>query len=109
MQLYNFSQILLQTWAPPASPSVQSDRDKLVHDAADAICGIAVGLMTSSDDDAASVMSSGCVFVAGLHTKDHEKRKVIVSILGRLQYNTGFPILDFRDELQAHWNKTDMS
>lgn len=74
-----------------------------MDEAIDDICSIGMAIT----DDAASIMSSGCIFVAGLHTKDKLRRTAILEMLGIHKERTGFPLVDFRIELHAHWAKVD--
>ena len=76
-------------------------REKILNTAVDTICGVAMALY----DDSASIISSGCVFVAGLHTKHHGKRMAIIDILTDHKNRTGFPLASFQDELCAQWTQ----
>ena len=104
VQLYHFSQILLQTTRPSVGGFKEIVvRERLLNTAVDTISGIALTMGAS----AAAIMSSGCVFVAGMNTKHPDKRKAIMDILGQHKEDTGFPLHDFRDELQGHWTKSN--
>lgn len=78
-------------------------QERQLTESVDVICGIAMTMY----DDAASIISSGCTFAAGLHTQRADKRRAIVQILSVHKERIGFPLIDFGVELHAHWAKTD--
>lgn len=104
-QVYHFAQILLQTTRLPVGGFREVVmRERLINEAIETICGIALHLL----DDSASIISAGCIFVAGLNTKHQARRRAILDLLGTHKERTGFPLNDFRDELHAHWAKADL-
>lgn len=84
---------------PPSDLQEFRQRERLIEQSVDAICGIALNICT----DYSCMISGGIAFFAGLHTKDPEKRNAILEILGRYKEFTGLPLGDLRDELHAHW------
>ncbi|KAL1303028.1 hypothetical protein AAFC00_003341 [Neodothiora populina] len=104
LQMHNYARLMLLSTKPQSVADLDGpSHSVLVEAAVDAICGIAVTIV----DDAASVISSGSVFVAGMYTSCPDKRATILEILGRYKAQTGFPANDFRDELRASWASAD--
>jgi len=68
-----------------------------MNEAIDTICGISM----RPTDDAAGIISTQCLFAAGLHTQDIAKRSSIQELLGVHQARTGWPVQDLRPDLQA--------
>jgi hypothetical protein len=61
----------------------------------------------ATEDDAALVISTQCIFAAGLHTRDPTKRVAILEMIFHHQHRTGWPVHDLRVDLEAEWTKTD--
>ncbi|KAG9715590.1 hypothetical protein KCU73_g15886, partial [Aureobasidium melanogenum] len=77
-------------------------RERALNESIDVICGIAL----ATEDDAAMVISTQCVFAAGLHTQDPVKRTAILDMLAQHQNRTGWPVNDLRVDLESEWTKT---
>ncbi|KAI4765531.1 hypothetical protein E4T52_01704 [Aureobasidium sp. EXF-3400] len=104
LQFYHFAKILLQICTPAAGELKDyAARERALHESIDTICGIAL----ATEDDAAMVVSTQCVFAAGLHTRDSIKRIAILEIITQHQNRTGWPVHDLRVDLEAEWTKTD--
>lgn len=104
LQLYHFAKILLQICTPAAGGLKEYvAKERALHESVDMICGIAL----ATEDDAAMVVSTQCVFAAGLHTRDLTKRVAIMEIITQHQNRTGWPVHDLRVDLKAEWAKTD--
>ncbi|GME48668.1 zn 2cys6 transcription factor [Neofusicoccum parvum] len=65
----------------------------------DTICGIAKPLI----DGAASLMSSQCLYIAGLCVQDTKQREAILELIKKCRHRTGWPIKPLEDELQTLW------
>jgi hypothetical protein len=106
LQLYHFAKILLQICTPAIGGLKEYvTRERALQESIDAICGIAL----ATEDDAAIVISTQCVFAAGLHTSDPTKRTAILEIVAQHQSRTGWPVHDLRSDLKIEWAKTDDS
>ncbi|KAK6005244.1 hypothetical protein QM012_008023 [Aureobasidium pullulans] len=104
LQLYHFAKILLQICTPAAGGLKEYvTRERALNESVDVICGIAL----ATEDDAAMVISTQCVFAAGLHTQDPIKRAAILEMLAHHQKRTGWPVHDLRIDLKSEWTKTD--
>ncbi|KAH0388217.1 hypothetical protein KCU92_g1091, partial [Aureobasidium melanogenum] len=103
LQLYHFAKILLQICTPAAGGLKEYVmRERALNESIDVICGIAL----ATEDDAAMVISTQCVFAAGLHTQDPVKRTAILDMLAQHQNRTGWPVNDLRVDLESEWTKT---
>ncbi|KAI5206606.1 hypothetical protein E4T38_03786 [Aureobasidium subglaciale] len=104
LQMYHFAKILLQICTPAAGGLKEyMARERALNESIDVICGIAL----ATDDDAAIVISTQCIFAAGLHTQDPGKRVAVLGIIAQHQARTGWPVHDLRIDLEAEWSKTD--
>jgi hypothetical protein len=104
LQLYHFAKILLQICTPAAGGLREyTTRERALQESIDMICGIAL----ATEDDAALVISTQCIFAAGLHTRDPTKRVAILEMIFHHQHRTGWPVHDLRVDLEAEWTKTD--
>jgi len=66
----------------------------------DAICGLALTLT----DDASCIMSSQCLFIAGLCIQDQRERMEVVRLLKTSRERAGWPFNPLSDHLQMIWN-----
>ncbi|OCL05624.1 hypothetical protein AOQ84DRAFT_366488 [Glonium stellatum] len=104
IQMYFFARILLLVHRPAAGGYIEyTERLKQLIDAVDTISGIA----TTLEEDAASVISTQCLFGAGLYTQDPAKRDAILDLIEAHQERTGWPVSSLRDELIAEWAKSN--
>lgn len=77
-------------------------RDRVITDCIDMIGGIAMKL----SDDASRLMSTQCLFAAGLYCTDDAKRDCIVELIQDHQGQTGWPVnTDLAQELRDEWSK----
>jgi len=74
-------------------------REGIMLQSIDTICGIAMTL----EDEPASVMSTQCVFAAGLYAREDSKRQEIKKLLTLHQSRTGWPPSSLAEELEAEW------
>ncbi|KAL4753905.1 hypothetical protein BDW72DRAFT_201136 [Aspergillus terricola var. indicus] len=63
------------------------------------ICGIAMTL----HDDASGLISSQCIFIAGMFTQESNSRECVVDLLESCRRRTGWPVHSFGDELKQIW------
>ncbi|KAF4619046.1 hypothetical protein G7Y89_g14800 [Cudoniella acicularis] len=64
------------------------------------ICGIAMTLT----DNASSVMSSQCLYIAGMCIQDSRQRQAVLGMLDSCRQRIGWPIKSLGEELQAFWD-----
>lgn len=104
LQMYHLAKILLQICTPAAGGLKEYiARERALNESIDVICGIAM----ATADDAAIVVSTQCVFAAGLHTQDPARKTAILDLLAQHQSRTGWPVHDLRVDLEAEWNKAN--
>ena len=106
MQMYNFAKILLLVHEPSVGGYTDFlRREKQLSDSVDAICGIAVTIT----DEPSLIVSTQCLFAAGLYTHDRDprKREAIVKLIDDGQIRTGWPVNSLTEELQAEWTAAD--
>lgn len=101
VQRHSFARILVLA-NQPASAGYRDllVREKAMCKAVDTICGIALTLK----NEAASVISSQCLFAAGLFTRDGNKRQEIKRLLNQHRQRTGWPISSLAEELESEWS-----
>lgn len=77
-------------------------REKIITDCIETIGGIALKLT----DDASRLMSTQCLFAAGLYCTDLEKRNCIAGLITDHSMHTGWPSnTDLAEELRTEWSK----
>jgi len=72
---------------------------RALDDAVDCIGGIGC----TTRDSAVVIISTQCLFAAGLHTRDAAKREHIVRLIRLHQSCTGWPVHDLALDLQTEW------
>lgn len=104
LQMYNMARILLSIHQPSAGGYLELlTRDKVIQECVDEIGGIAMKL----SDDASRLMSTQCLFAAGLYSNDTAKREFIAELIRDHQSHTGWPVnIDLAEELRHEWAKT---
>lgn len=102
MQVYHFAKILI-TLHSPAVAGFQGylQTQRVLAEAVDAICGIAMELR----DEGSQILSAQCLFGAGLCTQDPVKRETIISLIHNCELRTGWPMTTMVDDLRAEWAK----
>ncbi|RDW89677.1 hypothetical protein BP6252_01709 [Coleophoma cylindrospora] len=78
------------------------EQQKLLAKAVDTICGIAMTLT----DDAASVMSSQCLYIAGLCVQETRQREAVLALIDTCHRRTGWPTVSLSEDLKADWQKS---
>jgi hypothetical protein len=61
------------------------------------------GIACTTRSTAAIIVSTQCLFAAGLNTRDPSKREHIARLLRSHQSNTGWPVNDLAQDLQTEW------
>lgn len=61
------------------------------------------GIACTTTNTAAIIISTQCLFAAGLNTRDSKKREHISRLLRSHQSQTGWPVNDLVQDLQAEW------
>lgn len=64
------------------------------------ICGIAMTL----SDDASCIMSSQCLFIAGMCIQDVLQREAVIKLIDSCRQRTGWPIKSLSEELKEFWD-----
>lgn len=103
MQMYCMARILLLINQPSAGGYLEYlGRDKIITECIDVIGGIALKLT----DDACRLMSTQCLFAAGLYCTNDAKRYCIAQLIQDHSHHTGWPSnMDLAEELRAEWMK----
>ncbi|KAI4717471.1 hypothetical protein E4T48_06324 [Aureobasidium sp. EXF-10727] len=100
VQVYYFARIMLAVHSPAVSGLRELERQRHTLDnAIDQIGGIAC----TTSDTSATVISTQCLFAAGLNSRDPVKREHLVRLIRSHQARTGWPITDLAEDLQAEW------
>ncbi|KAK3076011.1 hypothetical protein LTR53_000188 [Teratosphaeriaceae sp. CCFEE 6253] len=103
LQMHSMARILLLIHQPTAGGYLEYlGRDKAITECIDTIGGIALRL----DDDASRLMSTQCLFAAGLYCTDQGKRECIAELIAEHSAHTGWPAnVILADELRVQWAK----
>ncbi|PVH76948.1 hypothetical protein DL98DRAFT_639679 [Cadophora sp. DSE1049] len=100
VQIHHASRILLLLNRPNLGGINEAMQQQAALDRhSGVICGIA--LMMS--DFSSSIMSSQCLFIAGLCTHDQQRRKEIVRLIQDCRQRTGWPTVPLEIELKECW------
>lgn len=101
VQMYCFARILLLVNQPAAGGYLEcQSRERTIADCVDTIAGIAMRL----SDDASRLMSTQCLYAAGLYCTVPVKQNSIADLLRRHSAHTGWPTnADLVEELRVHW------
>ncbi len=98
LQVYHAAQILLRANAPTTgSLAAFRQRQAIIQESVRAVGGLAMALT----DDASSLVSSQCLFVAGLFTHDRAQAEVILGLLAACEARTGWTPRFHGEELGA--------
>ncbi|KAK7902430.1 hypothetical protein LTR67_002075 [Exophiala xenobiotica] len=104
MQIYNAARILLTLHRPlPGGLNGFMKRQKHLDRYVEAVGGIAVALT----DYGSSVISSQCLFIAGMCTSDDRKRTEIRRLMALCRQKTGWPVKPMDNDLRAIWDSPD--
>lgn len=103
MQMYCMARILLLINQPAAGGYLEYlGRDRILTECIDMIGGISLKLT----DDACRLMSTQCLYAAGLYCSDNAKQYCIAQLIQDHSSHTGWPSnTDLAEELRAEWRK----
>lgn len=103
LQMYSMARILLLIHQPAAGGYLEYlGRDKVITECIDTIGGIALNLT----DDASRLMSTQCLFAAGLFCTDPAKRECIAELIEDHSAHTGWPSnTNLAEELRTEWSR----
>lgn len=104
IQMNCFARILLLLHSPSQDIQESRKREKEISDLGTTICRVAITLQSH---DPALLISTQCVFVAGLYCNEPRKRDAICQILKCHQENIGWPEEELCDELHERWMDDD--
>ncbi|KAH8602912.1 hypothetical protein B0O99DRAFT_647720 [Bisporella sp. PMI_857] len=80
------------------------EQQHLVSKCINTICGIALTLT----DDASSLMSSQCLFIAGMCVQETAKRQVLLENIDLCQRRSGWPTRSLSEELKSDWSSDEL-
>ncbi|KAI5357699.1 Putative zn(2)-C6 fungal-type DNA-binding domain, fungal transcription factor [Septoria linicola] len=100
LQVHHFSRLILLEHVPAIDGLKElSRRVPIVQTSVEMICGIA----SCTTEAAAIIVSTQCLFAAGMHTHDLGKQEFILDLLYSHQAKTGWPHYDLGAELRGTW------
>ncbi|KAL4804487.1 fungal-specific transcription factor domain-containing protein [Aspergillus unguis] len=100
VQLHCVAHILVYSHEPCIGGLDQYlERQTRIQQCVEIVCGIAMTLK----DDSSCVLSSQCLFIAGLFTQGSNCRNSVLDLLESCRQKTGWPIHSFGDELKRIW------
>lgn len=101
--MHYFARILLLIHQPAAG----GFREYLTREKAlNAAIGTIVGLAMNIDYEPAEVVSTQCLYAAGLYANEDGKREKICELIEKHQCSTGWPVQSLTDELRNEWART---
>ncbi|KAI0098989.1 hypothetical protein F4776DRAFT_658403 [Hypoxylon sp. NC0597] len=106
MQLFRSAQILILLYKPSLGGiRGYAEQQRLMEAAASTICRIAMTLT----DAASSIMSSQCLYIAGLSIQNPQQREDVVRLIDKCHSKTGWPRASLSGDLRKDWAKLDSS
>lgn len=100
MQVYQFSRILLLEHTPATGGLKDlSKRHSQLQVCVREICGIARAIF----DDGALIISTVCVFAAGVHVQDPSQQSAVLDLIRAHRCRTGWPQYDLTEMLLTEW------
>ncbi|KAL4886965.1 fungal-specific transcription factor domain-containing protein [Aspergillus karnatakaensis] len=104
VQLHCVAHILICSHEPSLGGLDQFiERQARIRQGVEIICGIAMTLK----DDASSLISSQCLFIAGMFTQGNRSRECVLDLLESCRRRTGWPVHSFGDELKQLWTTAE--
>ncbi|KAK5114945.1 hypothetical protein LTR62_002104 [Meristemomyces frigidus] len=103
LQMYSMARILLLIHQPAAGGYLEYlGRDKIIAECIDYIGGLAL----KASDDASQLMSTQCLYAAGLYCNDLAKRRCIAELISEFSEHTGWPSnTNLAEELEVEWSR----
>ncbi|CEI62416.1 unnamed protein product [Fusarium venenatum] len=104
VQLHHCSRILIAAHEPQLD-GIQGllKLQKETQQSIDIVCGIGMTL----NEDAPSMLSSQCLFIAGMFMQDPRQKEAVLEMLDSCQKRCGWPTPSLRSELEEIWNNPD--
>ncbi|EXA34898.1 hypothetical protein FOQG_13285 [Fusarium oxysporum f. sp. raphani 54005] len=104
VQLHHCSKILI-TAHEPHLDGIQGllKRQKEIQESIKMVCGIGMTLT----EDASSMLSSQCLFIAGMFMQNPRERECVLEMLDTCQKRCGWPKPSLRSELRQIWENPD--
>ncbi|XEV02491.1 hypothetical protein FSHL1_007778 [Fusarium sambucinum] len=104
VQLHHCSRILIAAHEPQLD-GIQGllKLQKETQQSIDIVCGIGMTL----NEDASSMLSSQCLFIAGMFTQDPRQKEAVLEMLDSCQKRCGWPTPSLRSELEEIWKNPD--
>lgn len=100
MQVHQFSKILLLEHTPATGGLKDlSKRQSQLQACIREVCGIARAIF----DDGALIISTICIFAAGVHVQDPAQQDCVSDLIRAHQSRTGWPQYDLTETLLAEW------
>ncbi|KAL1849122.1 hypothetical protein VTK73DRAFT_9964 [Phialemonium thermophilum] len=104
VQIHHVSRILVTAHEPSLGGLENfTGRQRTIQESIDVVCGIGMTLT----ETASSILSSQCVFIAGMFVQDPRQRKFVLDLLDRFRTRCGWPTPSLGVELHQIWNKPD--
>ncbi|SPO06992.1 related to quinate transport protein [Cephalotrichum gorgonifer] len=106
MQIHYVSRILLCAHEPCLG-GLESfmKRQKTIQDSIEMVCGIGMTLT----EDASSMLSSQCLFIAGMFMQNPRQRSCVLEMLDSCRDRCGWPTPSLGSELVRIWDNPDAS
>ncbi|KAH7165237.1 fungal-specific transcription factor domain-containing protein [Dactylonectria macrodidyma] len=106
LQLYHCALILISLHRPRAGGiDTYLEQKAILKQGIMMVCGIASALT----DFASGIMSSQCVFIAGMSVEDVTQRTAVLKLLDDCRTRTGWPVRSLGDEISLIWQRYDKS
>ncbi|KAH6976162.1 hypothetical protein BKA56DRAFT_488860 [Ilyonectria sp. MPI-CAGE-AT-0026] len=104
MQIHHVSQILIYA-NEPCLGGLESfmKRQKTIQDSIEMVCGIGMTLT----EDASSMLSSQCLFIAGMFMQNPRQRSCVLEMLDSCRVRCGWPTPSLGSELEQIWGNPD--
>ncbi|RDL34802.1 Uncharacterized protein BP5553_07930 [Venustampulla echinocandica] len=104
MQIHHISRILICAHEPsPGGMTNFMNRQKTIQDSIEVVCGIG----TIITEDASSMLSSQCLFIAGKFLQNPQQRSRVLEMLDSCRNRCGWPTPSLSSELEQFWASTN--
>ncbi|KAF4984478.1 hypothetical protein FZEAL_326 [Fusarium zealandicum] len=103
MQVHYVSQILICAHEPCLGGlDMYMKRQKTIQESIEMVCGIALTL----SEDASTMLSSQCLFIAGIFMQDSRQRSCVLEMLDSCRNRCGWPTPSLGSELEQIWGRS---
>jgi hypothetical protein len=105
LQISYFARLIILVHRPVTSAGFDSHSklQRQLSSVVSMICGIAMAL----EDEGCQIISSQCLFAAGLSVTDETWRSEIISLIGACEERSGWPMSALQEDLRQAWRKVD--